>query len=490
MYWAVQPQYFFTQMTSEKGKWRSEGQDPQAETFKRIVTKEPKYNSPTPFRGVVKFGTQDYAFALDTAPPKAKQPDKKELSGQDKEKTAAGTKPAKKDKGKKADEAAPPSLADFAYSRLYFDANHNGDLTDDKVIELPADSGALPGIFANNGSYGNFNFPRTDITLDVGGTKVDYSFSLDGYVYSGGTNCYVRISFTSAICREGDITLDGKRHHIVVLDNNSNGRFDDVNKISQNVHMASGQLYAEGGDMLLIDPQPGGGFDSPYDASASEFRYPVAELIEIGGKCYDLTISPAGDKLTLTPSDIPLGSVTNGNDSFRALIYREGKGFFKIRGTKNKPVPVPEGEWKLYSYTINHVDPPPKPAKEKEKAADEKAKGSLWAIFTGGGVTAEQPAGPSLVAATATDKYKAVTVRQGQTVEFPFGPPYKPAVIGQSFGAPDGKAQQLYLRLTLVGIGGEECTNMEIKGNRPGKPEFTITDPDKKVVQQGTFEYG
>jgi hypothetical protein len=31
---------------------------------------------------------------------------------------------------------------------------------------------------------------------------------------------------------------------------------------------------------------------------------------------------------------------------------------------------------------------------------------------------------------------------------------------------------------------------MIVKGGRPSKPEFSITDPDGKVVQTGNFEYG
>ena len=98
--------------------------------------------------------------------------------------------------------------------------------------------------------------------------------------------------------------------------------------------------------------------------------------------------------------------------------------------------------------------------------------------------------GPSFASATATEKYKAVTVRKGETVELPFGPPYTPTVTAMSYGNPDEKAEQLSLQMGLVGGGGEECTNMMVKGSRPGKPDFTITDPAGKVVQQGSFEYG
>ena len=98
--------------------------------------------------------------------------------------------------------------------------------------------------------------------------------------------------------------------------------------------------------------------------------------------------------------------------------------------------------------------------------------------------------GPSLVSATATDKCKAVTVRKDETVEFPFGPPYTPTVKAMNYGVPLGQREQVSLEMQLVGVSGEGCTNMLVKGGRPGKPDFTITDPDGKVVQQGSFEYG
>jgi len=93
--------------------------------FKRIVKKEPKYRSEHPFRGVLKLGSQEYAFALDSIPPPAK-------------KAKAEDKNTKKARKSKSDKAA----ASVAFNRLYFDLNHNGDLSDDKPIDAAKEEGA------------------------------------------------------------------------------------------------------------------------------------------------------------------------------------------------------------------------------------------------------------------------------------------------------------------------------------------------------------
>jgi hypothetical protein len=46
------------------------------------------------------------------------------------------------------------------------------------------------------------------------------------------------------------------------------------------------------------------------------------------------------------------------------------------------------------------------------------------------------------------------------------------------------------LQMSLVGSSGESCQQILINGQRPGTPEFTITDPKGKVVQSGAFRYG
>ena len=314
-------------------------------------------------------------------------------------------------------------------------------------------------------SYARFEFPRIDVTIDVEGTKLDYSFHLEGYANASSNYCNVMVSVSSAVCREGDITLEGKRHHVVLLDYNSNGRFDDESKISENIHMASGQLYPEPGDMLLIDPKAGAAaFDSPYDPTSSDYRYYVSKMIPIDGRWYDLKISPAGDKLTLTPSTVPLGSVTNRNEAFRALIYGDGKGFLKIRGTKGAPIPVPEGQWKLLSYTITarragqtgRQSGRPKTAEKKpaDKAAKAKQGSLLAALGTADRWRRQR--------SRSTRAFLRLRHGDGQ-IQGRHGPQgrdrrvaLRPALYADRDGhvlrSSNGQAEQLYLEMSLVGV--------------------------------------
>ncbi len=331
-----------------------------------------------------------------------------------------------------------------------------------------------------------------------------YAFFLSGYVMSTADFGYASVSINPAVLRQGDITLERKKHHVVLIDFNGNGRFDDETTVNNDASGPNGQLFAEQGDMLLIDPEPGAmGYDSPYDVTAGGYRYCVSKLINLDGRFYNLKISPAGDKLTLTPSSAPLGSVTNPNDGFTAVIYGD-QGLLKLSGGKGQPVAVPEGRWRLLSYTINRTETPKpsKPAnkdktakKEKEAAKDGQAfreLASQLATLLGGGISVA--AGPryTFVAAQATRDYKAVEVRKGKTVELPFGPPYKPVVTAfpTMMERKGVNVSAVALQMSLVGSAGEVCTNLMVDSGRPPKPSFTITDPKGKVVEQGDFEYG
>ena len=160
MYWSVRPQYFHMQMTADaEGQWKpaNTGDPSQADAFRRIVTKEPKYQSaaPVPRRAQAR-GRRSSPSRWTRWPPKAKKPDAKgttakaeaavvieETTAEDADE--ATDKPEREVVGEKP-RAKPVPVKDLCYNRLYFDFNHNGDLTDDKVVERSADAAPF-GLF-------------------------------------------------------------------------------------------------------------------------------------------------------------------------------------------------------------------------------------------------------------------------------------------------------------------------------------------------------
>jgi hypothetical protein len=444
--------------------------------FKRIVKKEPKYRSEHPFRAVLKLGSQEYAFALDTIPP----PTDKEKGDEKKTK-----------KGEKGKTGKASAAASVTFNRLYFDLNHNGDLSDDKPIDAAKEEGVRRwGAF--------FQFPRVDVVIEEAGNKFDYSFFLEGQqIGAGRDSSYVVLSMNPGAYREGHITLDGKKRHVILLDFNSNGRFNDEMRVPEGVRVSNGPVPVEQGDMLLVDPKNDNG-NLQSDVNGTDGMHYVSKLANIDGRFYNVKISPAGDKLTLTASSVPLGNVKNPNAKYRATIYGD-LGFVDVRSEKGEAVAVPEGQWKLLSYTIDVTEvKKPKKAEEKKPSAEKgkEKKGTMLESLAqdlnallGGSSAPDSAARQSTVSAQATDSYKPIKVVKGETVVLPFGPPYKPVVTADSFE--DGpKREALSLGLTLVGSAGEVCNDMTVKGGRPSKPKFTITDAQGKVVEQGSFDYG
>ena len=184
--------------------------------------------------------------------------------------------------------------------------------------------------------------------------QVAYAFTMSVYSYAATEYSYANASLSAAAYREGEMVIDGKNRRVVVVDSNSNGRYDDQSGIDDSVRLADGTVYPKIGDMLyVIDPEAKvDGYANPYDPSSNDALHYVAKQVNLGGRFLDLKITPAGDELTLEPSPIPVGYVTNSNKGYRAIVYGE-QGFLKVVGDESGKAPLPVGEWKLASYTID-----------------------------------------------------------------------------------------------------------------------------------------
>ena len=445
-------QRFYEQTRTQPGVTST---SPGRAEFAKIIKKEPaKYVCKSPFRGVATLGTQKFCFAFDTNPD-AK--DNERVTG---------------DKSKMEDLQR--------YSRLYFDANCNGDLTDD----TPIDAAAAGSVYSSASSaYANYTFPTVDVTIEADGTKMDYAFRMSIYSRAYSTYSYASASLYAAAYRTGEITVDGKKVSVYLVDFNSNGRFDDLSGIDSSITLSDGTAYPKQGDMIWVDPDPKTMvYGSPYDPTSTDAQQYLSKMLNVGGKFYDMKISPSGDKLTLSASSKPVGHVSNPCKGYRAVVYSD-QGMLKISGDESGKAPLPTGEWRLLSYTLDGT----KAAEEAAETAEEEGPSLLETLANA--LTASTPAvagpRPTLVSARAKRDAPAIQVREGETVALPFGTPYKLMVEARPRGT--GTAS---LSLKIVGVGGEVCNNMIVKGARPPKPTFTITGPDGKEVASGNFEYG
>lgn len=453
------------------------GQTAGKTPFSKIAQKEPKYQTKNPFRGVAKLGTGEYIFAVDAVAEKPASKTPKSKVDDEKTKASAGTPKAGAEKPKAE-----------VYNRLYFDFNRNGDLTDDKPIKAPKPIRAA--VLLGSGRVIRSpvsDFPRVDLEIDVYGKKVDYAFLFD--VTSWGSS--VSGTLSAAAYREGKLKLDGNQRHVVLLDFNSNGRFDDVIAVDED-GVNSGRIrYPTEGDLLLIGPDQKKAAVSPLssDPAAAEYRHHVSELVNLDGRYYDMAITPAGDKLTLDHSSVPVGKVTCPVDGLNVTVYGE-LGVLNLWGSKSEPILLPEGQWKLLNYTINQT------GGEEPKDESAEKKREKWSLLDAlAGVLTEgvgfgnvaSPPPFSLVSAHRTKDCKPMHVKAGETVALTFGPPWKPVVKASTTIRPGRIAE---LSLVIVGSGGDVCDNLEVNGDKPKQPEFTITTPDGEEVAKGKFEWG
>ncbi|HBO44114.1 MAG TPA: hypothetical protein DD670_09320 [Planctomycetaceae bacterium] len=489
LYGAASRQSLYIRVAKD-GKPIATSQGGRTSDFDRIVKKEPRYQCAWPLRGVFRLGSQKYAFALDMVSPPTENPKTEEKPKSDPLTVKPGERPSN---------SKPPAPKPMAYNRLHFDLNHNGDLTDDKAIETKL----WPSYVVERSKDGSvsviqapFEVPQIDLQIDADGTKMDYAFSLLGYSNTSRDGCNAWISLSSAAYREGEITLEGKKHRVALIDFNSNGRFDDETTLSPGPS-PDREIHQRYGDVLFLDPEKfPPATASLHDWASNRVQHPVGKFLSIDGRLYDMQVSPSGDKLTLMPSSAPAGNVTNPNGSFSALVYGD-KGWLKISATDDAPAVLPEGQWKLYGYTLEcaeQLEPlPPDEDDEPPQQTPGKQPSSIHGAEAKPDAQKTNPP-PSIgpmwtLTAQAMIDYKPVTVRSGQTVVMPFGPPYTPTVSGSNLeNSKDGK--RLSLGVRLVGSVGEVCTSTTVDGRRAPRPRFTITDPKGKIVQEGRFEYG
>lgn len=205
------------------------------------IKKEPTYRA-TPKYGIIKVGDgpkSEFAFALDE-----------------------------------------PSDADF---KIYIDKNHNGDLTDD------GDGAWNTKRTGDRPMYGVM-----DVTLraSYGDAKrekssAEYTIGLYRFVREGNNPVF---SYRES-ARTGNVTLDGKKHKVLLVENDANGLFDKpVDKVEDATKTRP--------VWMLIDLND----DGKYASGMLDVRAPFS----MGDKAYEAKISADGSSISVKTTTKPV----------------------------------------------------------------------------------------------------------------------------------------------------------------------------------------
>lgn len=224
---------------------------PVATTRPAGVVKEPAYHG-TPHYGTVRVGNGPHAdtvFVMDFAP---------------------------------ADRRAD--------NRLYFDRNHNGDLTDDGDGVMQSVGKSLPG--ARVGPH--FDVVPGSWLLDGKETTADYGMMFLFGADRAGEGLSM-ITRTAAV-RRGTIEVEGRTVQVALVETGGLGNFEIATAVPATRENFSDRSIRT--MQLLVDADGDGAFGAPevFDACLP---------LQVGAVTYAASTPADGSRLTLTPTDRP-----------------------------------------------------------------------------------------------------------------------------------------------------------------------------------------
>lgn len=185
---------------------------------------------------------------------------------------------------------------------------------------------------------------------------------------------YFRVWFYAGCYRKGKVSFNGNSYEVTLIDLTLNGRFNDFAQRQDNA-------WASGDGVIFVP-------EGTANAGVSIDTELLSPLRVIGEQLCEVSVSPDGSEMTLTPSDLPCGRLTM-EPSVERLDLASERGPFRIRRTGSAVLPA--GVYSLNAVTY-----------EKDMPEDKK-----WTLFGIG-----SPESPK------------VEIRPGKKTKLPFGPPF------------------------------------------------------------------
>lgn len=346
--------------------------------------------------------------------------------------------------------------ADTFYSRMYFDANGNRDLTDDAVIESKEDP--ISEVFSI------LRFPPIDLEYTLQGQTLPYSVSVEMFRYLKRTDNRPTYNIKTAGFWSGTVDVGGNPYKISLGDMDCDGEFGAP--IRRNPARSADLAFT--GDRVCVN-RPDAPI-GPYDCLF------ISKHLFIGDRYYGFDVRTSERKIILTPMEMPPVALKLDPEIYQVQLvstdFKTALCLFEPAGM----VHIPAGTYHIASYVSSRTD----------------EQGDKWALIAYSDYeTAKLQAGGSDPAAT--------------TADLPVGPPYRALVVNEEnqFKKIEVLNDDWRLLLSVKGRGDEfvggiahvegQDTHYALSTNRPdspAEPAWKIVSEDGEVAASGVFEYG
>ena len=358
-----------------------------------------------------------------------------------------------------------PDTTNNICSRMYFDCNGNGDLSDEKPVEGKANKQNE----ASFGGYYSIDFPPVDFKIKANGESLQYC--IKPYIFLQIVESKYQafyepqVSFRVNCAYSSTFKVGKSQYHIRFGDSNGNGKFDDKAKFENNPNYPKhNTIFPQGDIIYLTDGRKLEYYDGQY----------LGDMLLIQDKLFEIKLDFSGGKMSLTEIKKGLSKLKlSVKPEFFSLYTVDGSHFMMAYKPSGNVVMIPEGNYKLMGYQLFRKDD----------------QGDLWCVN-----------------AVSSIESKAVSVTQKSEAVLNFGEPFTPTVfLPNIYNLNSQYKQNTPISFNIEGIGKEIVMYMSRKEgtatkiplskrqgyeSRPQEPTYTIIKPDGEIVSQGVFEYG
>ncbi|MCK4850828.1 MAG: hypothetical protein KAT11_05720 [Phycisphaerae bacterium] len=301
------------------------------------------------------------------------------------------------------------------YGQLFIDSDADASLADETPVRARSPK--------SYGATQSADFRQVKVLLTGEDGPVALHLNLDLWLSGSKTK---RLVATAAGWYEGDVKIEGIKHHIVIFDANANGTFDD----SYLDFSKSDQIKVATDDKLIIGR--------------------VGKYIQLGDKLHRLVVARDGAFVRFSqPKAVVIGTV-RVSGGLTLLSAGGTNGLFFLSATDGQ-VKLPLGK-----YRVNHWE-----VKRKDKA------GLSWELVASG------PSEPIVL-----------KVAKDTEPQLDLGEPLTASVSVRQQGS-----THRFSDPKLSGQHGERII-LTRKGSRPPAPKLHIKNADGSYDRRFSFEYG